>query len=65
VILKSSGDEIKNINISVNINPDISLLNVSELGLKIDKINNSKTNLRKINFQMLELKKITPIRPKI
>jgi len=58
VIFKSSGEEIKNINISVNINPDISLLNVSELGLKIDKIKNSKTNLKKLNFQMPELKNL-------
>lgn len=58
VILKSSGEEIKNINITVNINPDISLLNVSELGLKIDKIKNSKTNLKKINFQIPELKNV-------
>lgn len=58
VILKSSREEIKNINISVNINPEISLLDVSELGLKIDKIKNSKTNLKKINFQMPELKNL-------
>jgi len=38
--IKSSSDEIKNINISTDINLGISLLNVSELSLKIYKTKN-------------------------
>lgn len=38
--IKSSCDEIKNINILVNTNPGISLLNVSELCLKMYKTKN-------------------------
>jgi len=58
VVLKSSGEKIKNVNILVNINPDIFLLKISVLGIQIDKIINSKTNFKKANYQIPKLKKL-------
>lgn len=55
VILRSSAEETKNISTSVNIYPDLSLLNISELTLRIDKIKNSNINLKKINYKIPEL----------
>jgi hypothetical protein len=57
-ILRASEDKIKNINMSVNISPDISLLNISELNLKINKIKNSKIHLKNLHFQIPELKNL-------